>query len=438
MSHRILVGTALIVLLTAGLSTCTVPIPHLGWIEQVERQIREGNYTAAEAIYSRAMQEAPEDAGPALHLAALYADWGRPNRGLDALNEAASRGAVADLMIPLRFNLLIQTGQWSQLRQESQTQISETSTLESAWRALTLATLHQGDCAAATESAIKWASIRRSTREEALVHLAVLSGDPDRLARFAPDLYRAAEMCDGDLAVCIGYALIRQERWALAICPLRRAVRMDPRNPNAHVWLGEVLSRNLMHVEAESHLLTAVRLAPEEPLPWLLLGKHYLELGEIVAARNPLLNAQALDPANPAACLAIAELKAQAGAYEEMGTWANAALERAPDDVEIWKAVARLYLTRHLVQEPYPLRIAEGAIQLEPEDSEAHMLLGWSYLQLGQTQAALEAIERSVALAPESGEAHFRLGQALQAAEKLRQAQAAQTRAANLGYFPDR
>ncbi len=438
MKPHILIWVALALLIPLGLSMCSVPTSRLDWIEQAEGQIEEGHYTAAETIYQCAMEDESKDAGPALHLAELYAEWKRPELGLTALDEAIARGAVSDLVTPLRSELLMQAGQWTQLRLESQKQISKSTGYADAWRTLTLAALHQGDCAAAIEAVLGWMSARSSPPEDAFYYLAVLSADSERLAVSAPDLYLVANTCDGTLEECLGYALIRQERWALAICPLRRANRVAPQDPNVHIWLGEVLSRNAMAVEAEFHLLEGVRLAPDDPLPWLLLGKHYLALGETKTARNPLLNAQALDPANPAPCLAITELKAQASTYDEMNTWADATLERALTDADIWKTVARLYLERHLIQDTYPLRASEGAVRLEPEDGEAHMLLGWTYLQLSQNQAALNALSESIELTPDSGESHFWLGQALKAAGEFQQAQEALTRAADLGYFPDR
>ena len=437
MVRRIIVGAAAALLLALGLPKCEVLPPQFGWIARADAQIAQGNYTAAEAIYQRTMNRTPSDATPALNLAALYATWGRPERGLSALEEAVARGADESLVIPLRLRLLAEAGAWNTLRIEARRRVSSTSRDENAWQALTLAALHLGDCAAATEAAIRWIESSTSTRAESRYYLAVLSASPGRLSGAAPALRRAAETCDADRPYCIGTALIRQERWALAVCPLRRAVRISPQNADAHVWLGEALSRNDLNAEAEIHLLEAVRLAPESPLPWLILGKHYLDTGETTSARNPLLNAQALDPSNPAPCLAIAELKAQAGAYEEMNIWADAALQRASNDVEVWKAVARLYLERHLIRDTYPRRAAEGAVDLNPKDGEAHRLLGWTHLQSNRRQAAIEALSRSVELTPDSGEAHFLLGQALKASGEIDRAQQTLRRAANLGYHSD-
>lgn len=438
MKRRILFCTITVILLSVGLTRCGTQVPHLAWEKRAREQIDEGHYTAAEMIYRQAMEDAPHNATPALRLANLYADWNRPDQGLAVLSEAVARGAVNTLTRPLRFELLAQAELWEPLQLEAQTEISQFPSDESAWRALTLAHLHQGDCAAATQSAVHWVSTGLSQPDEAAYYLAVLAADPKRLARDAPELLQTNERCEADLTACIGYDLVRRERWALAICPLRRIVREHPQNAYAHAWLGEALSRSDLNAEAENHLLEAVRVASEEPLPWLLLGKHYLSIGEPAAARNPLLNAQALDPANPAPCLAIAELKAQTSAYEEIKIWAGAALDRAPNDAEIWKAVARLYLTRNLNKEGYPLLAAEGAVRLEPEDGEAHLLLGWTHLQAGRTQEAVEALERSVELTPHSGEAHFWLGQALKASGALQQAQKEITQAADLGYVSGR
>ncbi len=438
MARRVLVGLVVCLLLITGLSGDSVLTPHLDWIGEAATQIREGRYTSAETVYKRAMERTPEDAGPALYLARLYAEWGQPQRGLIAVDEAVDRGAQEDLVRPLRFDLLAQTERWTQLRFEARQQLSHVPTDPKAWQALTIAALHQGDCAAATESVIGWINTESSRPAEALYFLAVLSADPDRLARFAPELHQRAFVCGEVSPSCIGHALVRQGFWAHAICPLRQAIRLDPQDSGSHAWLGEALTRNDLHAEAESHLLEAVRLAPNDPLPWLLLGKHYLNLGETSAARRSLLNAQALDPANPAPCLAIAELKAQASAYEEIQTWADAALERAPDDAEVWKAVARLYLERNLITDRYPLWAAEGAVRMEPEDGEAHMLLGWAHLQSERTQDALLTLKKSTELAPYSGEAHFWLAQALEASGSAEQAEQALTRAANLGYISGR
>jgi Flp pilus assembly protein TadD len=405
------------------------------WEKRASEQIDEGHYTAAAMIYRQAMEDAPNNATPALRLAKLYADWNRPDQGLAVLSEAVDRGAVNTLTTPLRFELLTQAQLWDQLQLEAQTEISQNPSNESAWRALTLAFLHQGDCAAATQSAIHWVSTGLSQTSEAAYYLAVLSVDPKRLTRDAPELLQTNTSCEADLTECMGYNLIRQERWALAICALRPVVHQYPQNAYVRGWLGEALSRNDLNAEAERHLLEAVRLTPEAPLPWLLLGKHYLNIGELEAARNPLLNAQALDPANPAPCLAIAEIKARTSAYEEIKIWADAALDRAPNDAEIWKAVARLYLARNLNQEGYPRLAAEGAVRLEPDDGEAHMLLGRTHLQSGRTQEAIEALEQSIELIPHSGEAHFWLGQALKASGALQQAQREITQAADLGYI---
>ena len=434
-----IVGWMLISLvLTGWLTSCWVRTPSLQWIERANKQIAEGHYTAAEAIYRHTMEKEPTNATPAIHLADLYTRWRRPQRGLKVLDEAVTRGADESLVTSLRLKLLEQDKAWTRLHSEARNRVSQAPNDEDAWRALTLAAMHQGDCARATESAIQWVNAATTTDEEARYYLALLTTDRDQLVQHAPALHRAADQCPDPLLACLGYALISQEEWSLALCPLRKAVRTETENPRAQVWLGESLSRSGLDSEAEVHLLEAVHLAPEDPLPWLILGTHYLDNGETSAAKNPLLNAQALDPTNPAPCLAILELKARTGAYAEMRTWADAALQRAPTDVEVWKAVARLYLTRHLIKDTYPLRATKGAVRLKPEDGEAQMLLGWTYLQMGRHHEAIDALEASVRLAPDSGEAHFLLGQTQRAIGDTWQAEKAFTRATDLGYFPDR
>ena len=187
---------------------------------------------------------------------------------------------------------------------------------------------------------------------------------------------------------------------------------------------------------AEGHFYTAVDLDPTNPLGWLLLGSHSLKSGDWDTARAALLNAQRLDPENPAPCLTMAELKAAQGLYSEVDTWIKAALERAVNDIDIWKAAAGVYVTRNLVQSELPAQIADGAVYLNPRDAEAHLLLGWSYLLLGDTGKASPELDKAIELDASLGQAFYLRGVLLEQEGNLEQAEVAFIRAADLGYFP--
>jgi tetratricopeptide (TPR) repeat protein len=57
---------------------------------------------------------------------------------------------------------------------------------------------------------------------------------------------------------------------------------------------------------------------------------------------------------------------------------------------------------------------AQAAIELAPENAEAHETLGWAYHLAGRPAQAIEPLERALELAP-SARAHYRLGEVYRA-----------------------
>jgi tetratricopeptide (TPR) repeat protein len=143
-----------------------------------------------------------------------------------------------------------------------------------------------------------------------------------------------------------------------------------------------------------------------------------------------------LDPENPAPCLVIAELKAAQGFYTEVDTWIKAALERADNDIDIWKTAVRIYLSRNLVYSDFPLEIAEKAVSIDPNDAETHLLLGWAYVLKGDIPKAQPEIDLAIELNPSLGQAYYLRGLLQKLDGKTQASDASFTRAADLGYFP--
>ena len=302
-----------------------------------------------------------------------------------------------------------------------------------ALAALTRAALELGACNEAQEASER-AVTAHPTDARAIEAAALLDADYARLADVAPDLGAALGTCSEGCDLAVSMRLVREGRWDYAVCLLQRAAVADPQDAEVQAWLGESYSRLGRPNDAYVHLRAAVELAPDLPQAWLLLGKLTLVTGNLDDARVALLNAQKLDPANPAACLAVAELQAQAGKYGEVDRWTQAALDRAPEDAEVWKAVARFYLSRDLAGNAVAREATAIAVDLAPGDAEAHLLSGWLQLLQGRPAEALEALDRAVALDPTLAEAYYRQAQALTATGDPARAEQALTRAADLGY----
>ncbi len=350
-----------------------------GALRRAESYRASGDFPAAERSYDDALRAAPDDPTPALRLADLYRQWGRPRQVLAMLDEAQRRGATADETLPLRLRTLAQLGAWDEVLQ-----FASRGNDALALSLLTQAHLHRGECGAAADAVARWRAV---------------APDDAEAQRAWRDLHRPPQ------ALAEGKALLREQRWGLAYCVLAQAVVDQPAAATAHAWYGESAARLGLSEVAQRQFRAATRLAPGEPLGWLLWGTESLRQGDWEAARIALLRAQRLDPANPAPCLALAEVKAGQGRYSEVNLWIDAALERAPADPAVWKAAARFYLERNLRLPPYPLKAALGAVRLSPDDAESHTLLGWAYLLAGDLPAARAALDDALALAPDDAEA---------------------------------
>jgi len=342
-------------------------------------------------------------------------------------------------MRQLQMELLADAGQWDALTDAAQRYLANHPESVAALAHLAQAQMHEQACKAAQSTAQAWQQVapesdaaRRTWATLALAETPTATALCESDAALCTTLNACANPAACDLP--LGQALLRQGETALAACVLNRAAAADPDSGDAHAWLGSALDALGFTAEAGAHLEQATTLNPTSPLAWTLLGRHRLQRGNYTAAREALRTAHELDPANPAPCLAMAAALAGESRYEEIQPWIEAALERAPNDPEIFKAAARFYLARNLAQAPYPLQIAESAVALAPEDAEAQMLLGWRHLQADAPEAALAALNRAVALDPELAQAHHLRGQTLQTLGRYDEAAAAFTEAVDLGH----
>ncbi len=432
--RRLVLRVALLVLL---LLVLLVPLERSAGLEALregEAHLAAGEFTAAEQALQEAARLLPRSPEPSLRLVHLYRTWERPAAGLIALDEAARRGAEEET-VSLRLDLLAESGSWDKLREAAEARLKEEPQKQQALGLLTRALLHQQACKAAEVRAAAWYAV---APEESVAQRiwGALALHEEALCRAGGAPCTALQHCsEGEHChLAVGQALLAEGEWALAACVLEKAVEVTPGSGSAHAWLGAALERLGELEAARSHLEQAVELAPEEPLGWLLLGRHLLQRGELEEAREALFAAHRLDPQNPAPVLAMAGLFAARGMYQEADVWAEAALERAEDDPEMWKAVARFYLQRNLSREGRVQEITAEAVERAPEDAEAWLLLGWARLLGGDAEGALQTLDGALALSPALGQAHYLRAQALQNLERSEEAQEAFTRAADLGY----
>ncbi len=171
----------------------------------------------------------------------------------------------------------------------------------------------------------------------------------------------------------IGRDLVREESFAGAIEPLRRAVEQEPRNSDLHLDLALALWENSQPAEAEEHAREAVTLAPSSEAALRILGGLLLWRADYLAAVESLERAAAL--VEPDAILLIELGRAWRGAADEA---AGAADEKA----RLARAEAAY----------------RSAVDLAPEHSEATYGLAQVLRRLGRDEEASARMKRYLEL----------------------------------------
>ena len=132
----------------------------------------------------------------------------------------------------------------------------------------------------------------------------------------------------------LGTALTKAGRTGEALAPLREATRLAPRLTEAHVELADALALRGDWRAAAGALETAVRQDPlRHPGAWNDLGFAYLQLGEVENAVNALRRAVALDPRLPTARVNLGTALLSEGDLAAAAAQFEAALRTDPRNV---------------------------------------------------------------------------------------------------------
>jgi superkiller protein 3 len=202
-----------------------------------------------------------------------------------------------------------------------------------------------------------------------------------------------------------------------AIALLDRVTRADPRNAEAHLLLGSLLTEEGRAAEALVHLKEAVRLAPRSAEAHNALAEALAAAGDRAAARAAWETTLQLDPKFAPAHVSLGLELLEGGQPAAAAFHLDRALQFLGDSPD---AAFPLYLRAKIHadrNEPEKARAAlERAVGLRPDFGEAWSDLGAVRKSLGDDAGALAAYRRSVQADPANAVSQYRLG-----AECLRQ-----------------
>ena len=155
--------------------------------------------------------------------------------------------------------------------------------------------------------------------------------------------------------------LIREQKWALALDPLRRTVREDPQMASAWAALGLALRNTEQYAAAADAYRRAISLGEDAKLSYNL-GYSLVRAGDAEGALAAYREAVRLDPAFKEAWYGMARALMDAARHDE----AQAALEKN--------------------------------LELDPESYQAWFALGLTRYRAGRHEAAIDAYNRALAL----------------------------------------
>lgn len=264
------------------------------------------------------------------------------------------------------------------------------------------------------------------------------AGDLDMLAVLQtisaePDLARQVTLW--------GIAFLQRQELALARTYLAEAATLRPDDSEILAYLGHTLDQLGETVGARELLERALELDPDSVLAAYFMGTHHRLVGNVEAAQAILWEAVLRDPENAALRVEMAETFVDQGDYLNAEEWYQSAVDAAPDRIDFRRALVHFYLDHLFNVAEGGIPAAQALVSLEPENAEAHDLLGWAYHLSGQQEAATEALLQALALDPDLVSAHFHLGSVYFFSGRPTQAQAYLQRAADLdtsGYFRKR
>ncbi|MEE2828852.1 MAG: tetratricopeptide repeat protein [Myxococcota bacterium] len=156
----------------------------------------------------------------------------------------------------------------------------------------------------------------------------------------------------------------------------------------------------LLEEERSDEAVNALRMAlfdsPDSSVTWLLLGETYLDLGREQQALTSVREALVHEPDFPDAHFFIAEFELSNGAPSEARHSAERLVRLRPDDPSASHLLARVYMGLAMWKEA--IATCRTTIRLDPEYTRAYNNLGFSALQIGQNELALQYLTAAAEL----------------------------------------
>ena len=190
-----------------------------------------------------------------------------------------------------------------------------------------------------------------------------------------------------------------------------QTLKNDPRNVDAHTYLGMIAADANKLDEAERHFAAAATLAPSEPSTRNNYGAILLRLGRTTQAQAEFAASLKLNANQPSALINLAQIYFDRGQLDDL-RMAGSLLERAVangvDDAKIYAALAQVYEADGHYENAIPaMRLA---VQRDPQNEVYHFRYGLLLTDSHAPAAAIVRLQEALKQFPNSARLWLALG----------------------------
>jgi tetratricopeptide (TPR) repeat protein len=198
----------------------------------------------------------------------------------------------------------------------------------------------------------------------------------------------------------------------LAMRRFREAVAASPGDAHIHADLGYQAYVSGRLDDAIDAYARSTRLAPRDAYHWATYGGLLLTAGRTAEAARALRRSLAIEPLE-SVLSNLGTLAYQQRDYAGAADHYRRATQLNPGHFQIWGNLGDALLadprnaTKAKAAYAEAARLAQPFVDLQPDDAKAVAALGWYRANLGETGAALDAVERSESLGVERAEVAY-------------------------------
>ena len=188
--------------------------------------------------------------------------------------------------------------------------------------------------------------------------------------------------------------LIQQQRYADAEKELSTLMASYPNDAHVLAMLAEVNLQQDKLVNAQSIIQSAIGLAPDTAYLFYIRSRIEIHLDDYTAAEKSVRQAIALDPLDADHFALLANIALVRKDFEDALAYADKALSLDAENISAINSRSTALSKLNRKEESY--QTIEGALREDPNNAYTHANYGWTLLEKGNHQKALEHFKEAL------------------------------------------